>query len=350
MGAIPPEIGDLANLYADEYRHEQSHRLDPRRPLAISPTFGYFQIVRYRHFRGEIPPCLADLQNLVAFQLDRNHLEGNIPEGFSDNTRLKALTLAGNKLTGLPQDLLEIDVSHRLWFGSNALPIDDSETNAFLNVLNPDPVPFEGTQTVAPSDFTVVSATFDTVELAWTPIPYQAYAGRYEVFASTGTSFEFAGATVDKTASSIIIDGLEPETTYWFKIRTVTDPVTDPENIHHRNENTVESRWSAEVGGTTEPPPDGDGDGIPDAVDSCPDSEPFSTVVIDGCDSGAPNHLGEDGCTIVDQVFEIAASATNHGDFVSGVAALANFYKKEGLITGREKGKIQSCAARADIP
>ncbi len=96
--------------------------------------------------------------------------------------------------------------------------------------------------------------------------------------------------------------------------------------------------------------PDRDGDGIPDEVDSCPDSSPVGSVVIDGCDSGVPNHLGEDGCTMVDLIDQIAAAATNHGGFVSAVAALTNAYKKEGIITGKEKGKIQSCAAQADIP
>ncbi len=96
--------------------------------------------------------------------------------------------------------------------------------------------------------------------------------------------------------------------------------------------------------------PDRDGDGIPDEVDSCPDSSLIDTVVIDGCDSGVPNHLGENGCTMVDLIQQIAATVTNHGDFVSGVADFTNAYKKDGILSGAEKGKIQSCAAQADIP
>ena len=45
-----------------------------------------------------------------------------------------------------------------------------------------------------------------------------------------------------------------------------------------------------------------------------------------------------------------ADDANNHGQFVSCVAQLTNFLKQQGIITGQEKGAIQSCAAQADIP
>ncbi len=96
--------------------------------------------------------------------------------------------------------------------------------------------------------------------------------------------------------------------------------------------------------------PDSDGDGIPDDEDECPDSDLSETVVIDGCDSGVTNYLFDNGCTISDLVGTCADDASNHGQFVSCVAHLTNELKRDGIISGREKGKIQSCAARADIP
>ena len=93
-----------------------------------------------------------------------------------------------------------------------------------------------------------------------------------------------------------------------------------------------------------------DEDGVPDSEDLCVDSDLSLTVIIDGCDSGIDNFLNEDGCTISDLIDEIANSASNHGQFVSGVSHLLNDLKKSGLINGREKGVIQSCAASADIP
>jgi hypothetical protein len=95
---------------------------------------------------------------------------------------------------------------------------------------------------------------------------------------------------------------------------------------------------------------DADSDGICDADDACPESDTSPTIVIDGCDSGVENRLFDDGCTMADEIAECAAGATNHGAFVSCVAHLTNGWKRAGLISGAEKGRIQSCAARANIP
>jgi len=95
---------------------------------------------------------------------------------------------------------------------------------------------------------------------------------------------------------------------------------------------------------------DTDGDGIPDDEDDCSNSDLSPTVVIDGCDSGVENDLFGNGCTIADQVHECAMNAGNHGQFVSCVAHLTNDLKKAGVITGQEKGAIQSCAAQANLP
>jgi len=98
------------------------------------------------------------------------------------------------------------------------------------------------------------------------------------------------------------------------------------------------------------PDNDSDGDGVPDDEDCQPDSDLRETVIIDGCDSGVVNLLFDDGCTIADLIAECAVDANNHGQFVSCVAHLTNDLKKDGFISGQEKGAIQSCAAQADIP
>jgi hypothetical protein len=101
------------------------------------------------------------------------------------------------------------------------------------------------------------------------------------------------------------------------------------------------------------PPADTDGDGIPDTEDDCPATDPASltgTVVIDGVDTGVANTLFPNGCSFADLILECAEAATNHGRFVRCVAHLANGLKKQGVISGRQKGKIQSAAAHADIP
>lgn len=73
-------------------------------------------------------------------------------------------------------------------------------------------------------------------------------------------------------------------------------------------------------------------------------------IVIDGCDTGVANQVLPDGTTMQSAIDACAASAGNHGDFVSCVAHLTNDWIAAGLITGKEKGAIQSCAAQANIP
>ncbi len=93
-----------------------------------------------------------------------------------------------------------------------------------------------------------------------------------------------------------------------------------------------------------------DGDGVVDECDDCSDSDTSGTIVIDGCDSGVANMLFDDGCTMADLVAECAVDADDHGSFVCCIAHLTNEWKADGLITGTEKGRIQRCAAGADIP
>lgn len=90
-----------------------------------------------------------------------------------------------------------------------------------------------------------------------------------------------------------------------------------------------------------------DGDGVPDGVDQCIGSSRDATVIIDGCNSGAPNTTFPTGCRISDQINDCAVGAGNHGAFVSCVAHLTDSLKANGTITSQQKGAIQSCAAHA---
>lgn len=94
-------------------------------------------------------------------------------------------------------------------------------------------------------------------------------------------------------------------------------------------------------------PLDSDGDGVADDVDACVNSDLSPTIVIDGIDTGVENQLFDDGCTMSDLIGFCVEISEDHGDFVSCVAHLTNDWKKEGVISGKEKGKIQSAAAKA---
>ena len=95
---------------------------------------------------------------------------------------------------------------------------------------------------------------------------------------------------------------------------------------------------------------DSDGDGLTDFCDACPDSDLSPTIVIASCDSGVSNELFDDGCTMSDLIAECANQAGNHGQFVSCVSHLANDWNAAGLVSGKEKGAITSCAAEAPLP
>ena len=100
---------------------------------------------------------------------------------------------------------------------------------------------------------------------------------------------------------------------------------------------------------------DCDGDGVLNGVDACPftvEAATFSfgntTFNISGLDTVLPS-----GCSLAESL-EASLDACdnnprNHGQFVSCVAKATNLLKKQKVISGTQKGQIQSCAAQSDI-
>jgi hypothetical protein len=76
---------------------------------------------------------------------------------------------------------------------------------------------------------------------------------------------------------------------------------------------------------------------------------PTRTIVVDGCDTGVDDQV-IDAVSIDGEIERCAGGSRNHGTFVSCVARLTNQLKRAGILTGREKGAIQRCAAQADVP
>jgi hypothetical protein len=81
------------------------------------------------------------------------------------------------------------------------------------------------------------------------------------------------------------------------------------------------------------------------SIDECSNSNISPTVVIAGCNSGVPNYVLPTGCTIMDLLAD-CAGARNKGQYTKCVAQVTNDLVKWGVITGKEKGAIQSCAAK----
>ena len=91
---------------------------------------------------------------------------------------------------------------------------------------------------------------------------------------------------------------------------------------------------------------DSDGDGIPDDQDACIYSDLSATVLIGDIDTGAVNTLFPDGCTIADNLDAIVFDVTNHGQIASSITHYTNELKAAGVISGKDKGKIQSAVAK----
>ncbi len=99
-----------------------------------------------------------------------------------------------------------------------------------------------------------------SVELTWTAIPYTGDTGGYEVEYSedSGGPYTPFTTTATKSDTSTTVINLTPDTTYFLRLRTLTDP-------HSANQNTVYSEYTDEVSATPTGFSDVDGDGMDDA-------------------------------------------------------------------------------------
>lgn len=142
----------------------------------------------------------------------------------------------------------------------------------------------------------------------------------------------------------------------------------------------------ADTFGILTPPPvssttDSDGDGIMDDQDQCPLSEMSGTVIVGDKDTGVANAIGDDGCSVTDQILQCSDLAEekyqalldktdgkHHHDkhhrthpgkaqgyrkavFVRCVArSLRPHRHQPSLISRRDLGKIIRAASHADLP
>jgi hypothetical protein len=135
-------------------------------------------------------------------------------------------------------------------------------------------------------------------------------------------------------------------------IGNVCDDDIDGDNITNDDEITNGTDpWLADTDGdginddVDAYPLDFDNDGVDDDVDEVPSSDMSGTVTIGSCD--IDSLVTASGATFADLITALGDPA-NHGNYVGAVSALANDWKKDGLISGRVKGEITSCAAQSD--
>ena len=166
---------------------------------------------------GTLPLSLGDLGGLARLRLENNALAGRLPPTLC--------TLAGG--------LTDTDLAYnRLWTLRRSV-------NQCMKTIDPD---WQATQTRPVTDLRVTQFTTNTLRLNWTPTPYIAAGGYYEIALATTPDGPFVphGHTTDINAATYLVDGLTPGRAYYFLMRTYTPAHGDqPNDLHSTVVGTV---------------------------------------------------------------------------------------------------------------
>ncbi len=241
-GQIPASMGDLSHL---QNLILSSNLLEGQ----IPPEFGKLKAgvldLSHNLLSGSIPAELA----AGRLDLSHNRLEGNIPYQIVDKPNLSYMVfdVSSNRLSGiLPKELGSLTSNWvRVDWSWNALVPGEGSVYGFIGAHHIGE--FMGNQSFSPFDLAAV-ALGNTVRLSWSPIPYQADSGGYQVLyrQREDEPWSVYGMTNSKSANSFTVTGLETGRVYYFALRTVTYP-------HPNNLNTVMGEpgnvaWAATTG------------------------------------------------------------------------------------------------------
>ncbi|MGW5125996.1 chitobiase/beta-hexosaminidase C-terminal domain-containing protein, partial [Streptomyces sp. NPDC004069] len=80
----------------------------------------------------------------------------------------------------------------------------------------------------------------------------------------------------------------------------------------------------------------------------CPERDDRATVFVGSINTGVPNRVTADGCTI-NELIEDHQVWKNHGAFVSHVGQVVQTLRDEGVIDQREAAEIKKAAGRSDV-
>ncbi|WSU19883.1 Ig-like domain repeat protein [Streptomyces sp. NBC_01108] len=80
----------------------------------------------------------------------------------------------------------------------------------------------------------------------------------------------------------------------------------------------------------------------------CPETDDRSTVFTGSINTGVPNRVTSNGCT-VNELIEDHRAWKNHGAFVSHVGEIVTTLRKEGVLDQREAAEIKKAAGQSDV-
>jgi len=252
-GAIPEGLWTLTNLI--DVRLEDNQFSGTLPPEVGNLTNAELLLLGYNQLEGAIPDEIAGLQSMNVLELDGNRFTGAIPSSIGTMTTLEFLGLSDNALGGeIPislANLVNLEDGQGLRIGYNALTTSSSSLAAFLDSKHDPEDPWESTQTVAPTGLSISDVTDRSFVVHLTPIEYIYDEGGYEITVTSVVQIPdgsqvVVATTASKEATSIIVRGLDPETTYGVVARTVTHP-------HGFQQNLVRSEASSSVDVTTGP-------------------------------------------------------------------------------------------------
>jgi Leucine-rich repeat (LRR) protein len=192
---------------------------------------------------GLLPATLAQNNpNLIVLRLDRNALQGPIPEAWASLRDLRTLRLESNRLSGaLPRWLMdfghlgELPSSMAVWMHHNdegvgidlrwnVLASDDPQVMAFVRSRQVDGADFLAFQTAPPANLTVVLTAPGTVLLTWSPAGISTEMGYYRVFSASSIMGPFSLAGQTDTQAVSFESTVKPGMLKCFLLRAVTPP------------------------------------------------------------------------------------------------------------------------------
>ncbi len=206
---------------------------------------------------GKLPSWgSGKLQSLSTLSLDKNELDGTIPENFKNLVNLKKLSIAGNQIAGPVPSItnffsyLDNGGSDFRW---NKLYVTQTTLGDILSQKQTGG-DWKSSQTICPKVVSVIGSDLDYVELEWVPDGDITNEGGYNIYWSLTETGVYRLIDPDGDASTATVagknnktfkaEGLEPGTKYYFKVQAVTD-------VHVNNKNMLKSDNFAQTSGTT---------------------------------------------------------------------------------------------------